>query len=144
MNATLEKFGYPETQIAHYDQWVVLLRPQQATLGALVLAHPGSATSFAELPVGAHNELGVVTGDIERTLKSCFGFEKINYLMLMMVDPHVHFHVLPRYSSERHFAEQAFGDPGWPGPPRLDHATELDSAALGHLAEYLREAWPKP
>ena len=27
-------------------------------------------------------------------------YERINYLMLMMVDPHVHFHVIPRYSGE--------------------------------------------
>ena len=37
MNATMKKFGYPDTLIKEYSHWAVLLRPQQATLGALVL-----------------------------------------------------------------------------------------------------------
>ena len=38
MNVTMQKFGYPDTLIAEYDHWVVLLRPSQVTLGSLVLA----------------------------------------------------------------------------------------------------------
>src|SRR5690606_24257005 len=38
MNATIAKFGHPATLIAEYAHWVVLLRPAQPTLGALVLA----------------------------------------------------------------------------------------------------------
>jgi diadenosine tetraphosphate (Ap4A) HIT family hydrolase len=43
---------------------------------------------------------------------------KINYLMLMMVDPHVHFHVLPRYEGDRSHGGIEVVDAGWPGPAR--------------------------
>ena len=38
MNPTIEKFGYPTTLIREYEHWLVLLRPEQVTLGSLVLA----------------------------------------------------------------------------------------------------------
>ena len=53
---------------------------------------------FSALPGEAYKEMGAVVADIERALKAAFAYEKINYLMLMMVDPNVHFHVIPRYS----------------------------------------------
>ena len=61
MNETIQRFGYPATLIAEYEHWVVLLRPAQPTLGSLVLAAKGEATSllatcrpaaFAELQRG--------------------------------------------------------------------------------------------
>ena len=48
--------------------------------------------------------------------------------MLMMVDPNVHFHVIPRYEGTRAWAGLDFPDAGWPGPPRRDAATVLDPA----------------
>ncbi len=38
MNKTIVRFGYPATLVAEYEHWVVLLRPEQPTLGSLVLA----------------------------------------------------------------------------------------------------------
>src|SRR5687767_11275721 len=96
-NDTMMKFGYPASLIRDYEHWVVLLRPAQVTLGSLILAAKSDATAFGQLPPGAHAELAAVTKDIEATLLAEIGYEKINYLMLMMVDLHVHFHVLPRY-----------------------------------------------
>lgn len=49
MNATMKKFGYPETLIREYDNWVVLLRSQQATLGALVLVCKENADAFSQI-----------------------------------------------------------------------------------------------
>ena len=36
MNATMTKFGYPDSVVRDYPLWSVQLRPAQATLGALV------------------------------------------------------------------------------------------------------------
>src|SRR6187402_2869398 len=101
MNATIEKFGYPATLIRDYRHWVVLLRPAQPTLGSLVLAAKSDATAFGALPAEAHAELATITAEIETALAAAIGYQKLNYLMLMMVDPHVHFHVIPRYEGER-------------------------------------------
>ncbi len=142
-NETIVKFGYPETLLAEYERWVVLLRPRQATLGAAILACKGSATAFSELDAAAFSELNTVTTAIEQVLKQAFGFDKINYLMLMMLDPHVHFHVIPRYGEAKEFGGTVFQDHGWPAVPDLGAAPALDAAELGSLADYLRDRWPR-
>ena len=48
LNKTLIKFGYPETIIKEYDNWVILLRKEQTTLGALVLICKENATEFSK------------------------------------------------------------------------------------------------
>ena len=126
MNETIRKFGWPDTLLTEFDHWVVLLRRAQPTAGALILAAKSSALAFGELPPGAHAELEPITRMIERALKEVVDYQRINYLMLMMVDPHVHFHVLPRYEGERTVAGITFTDAGWPGQPDLSRAVSLD------------------
>ena len=141
MNATIEKFGYPQTLIHEYESWVVLLRPQQATLGALVVACKESAEAFGDISPEAMTELSSVTRDIEAAASKCFSYQKINYLMLMMVDPHVHFHVLPRYEAPRSFESIEFSDPGWPGPPQIGSATATDATVFEKIRQQLVDAW---
>ena len=126
MNATMQKFGYPATLVAEFENWAILLRPSQVTLGILVLAAKSDVTAYSQLPVAAFAEQGRVIAAIERSLTRFSGYERINYLMLMMVDPHVHFHVIPRYEGTRHWGDIAFPDAGWRGPPRLENAVALD------------------
>jgi diadenosine tetraphosphate (Ap4A) HIT family hydrolase len=142
VNQTMLKFGYPDSRVAEYAHWVVLLRPQQVTLGALVLACKGPATALAALPVEAFAELRQVVADVEATLKGRFAYDKINYLMLMMVDPNVHFHVVPRYSAERDFAGVRFADRAWPKPPDLAQSTQLEEGQRLQLLRSLRQDWP--
>lgn len=138
MNGTIAKFGHPATLIAEYDHWVVLLRPAQPTLGALVLAAKSDATAFGDLPAAAHAELKTATAAIEAALSQAVGYARINYLMLMMVDPHVHFHVLPRYEGERSSAGLTVADAGWPGQPDLAQAVKLDDAQTTELVGWLK------
>ena len=126
MNQTIEKFGYPATLVREYDHWLVLLRPAQVTLGSLVLAAKSGATAFGELPHEAFAEQADVISAVERALTDFVAYERINYLMLMMVDPHVHCHVVPRYEGTRDWQRLTFSDAGWPGVPRLDAAETLD------------------
>ncbi|AMK17444.1 MULTISPECIES: HIT family protein [Sphingobium] len=138
MNETIERFGFPATLVAEYEHWVVLLRPAQATLGSLVLAAKSDATAFGDLEGQAHAELAQVTKAIEAALSELIGYEKINYLMLMMVDPHVHFHVLPRYEGSREHAGMTITDAGWPGQPDLGSAVKLDSAQIAALTGWIK------
>lgn len=143
MNTTAQKFGYPNSLVRDYRHWMVLARPQQVTLGSLVLCSKSEASSFAALAPEAYAELGVVTADIERALKSFVQFEKINYLMLMMVDPHVHFHVIPRYSSARQALGLEFPDAAWPKPPQLGQNVALDAMQVHKLAALLQDSFVK-
>ena len=138
MNATIAKFGWPATLVAEFDHWVVLLRPAQPTLGSLVLAAKSDATAFGDLPGDAHAELKTVTAAIEAALTAALNYAKINYLMLMMVDPHVHFHVIPRYDGERSAAGLTITDAGWPGQPDLGSAVKIDSEADTALRDWLK------
>ena len=142
MNETIRKFGYPQTLIREYDRWVVLLRPQQVTLGSLVLACTEDARQLHQLSAEAFSELKTVVTHIEQTLGSLVPYQKMNYLMLMMVDPDVHYHVIPRYGTPVQFESVAFPDHGWPGPPALGQITETDSTTHAAITERLKQHWP--
>lgn len=141
MNATIEKFGYPGTCIAEFDHWVVLLRQAQPTLGALILAAKSDAEAFGDLDPAAHAELALVTRTIEAALKRAVQYDRINYLMLMMVDPHVHFHVLPRYDGAREAAGLSLTDTGWPKTPDLGNAVALDPDQTAALVAWVQSHW---
>lgn len=138
MNETIAKFGYPHTLVAEFAHWVVLARPAQPTLGALVLAARSDATAFSDLPAEAHAELKLATTAIETALRRAVDYERINYLMLMMVDPQVHFHVIPRYEGEREWQGREFVDIGWPRVPDLGHAVALEGDELATLVAWLK------
>ena len=142
INETIRKFGYPDTLLGDYDHWVVLLRPQQVTIGSLVLACKGAVSSMADLAAEAYAELPKPTGDLQSALKAAFAYDKINYLLLMMVDPQVHFHVIPRYESSRRLAGHTYDDPFWPGPPDVRQSLEIDEESLATLYDELKKHWP--
>lgn len=138
---TESKFGDPETRIAQTAHWTVLLRPKQPTLGSLVLVCREPVQAFSELSAAAYADLRDVVSRVEPTLKAVSDYQRINYLMLMMVDPDVHFHVIPRYDGVRRFGGDEYPDAGWPGPPALDVAVSPEGAARDELLTRLREAW---
>jgi len=142
MNATIEKFGGASTLIAEYRHWVVLLRPQAVTLGSLILAAKGEETAFSDLSEAAFTELSAVIRDVEAVLAKAVGQAKMNYLMLMMVDPHVHFHALPRYEGSRSHDGAEYSDAGWPGPPALPSAVALSPEQIAAQRGWLKEIWP--
>ncbi|MEM7217751.1 MAG: HIT family protein [Pseudomonadota bacterium] len=141
MHDTMETFGYPATLIKAYEHWCVLLRPAQVTLGALILVAKADVKAFSELPAAAFAEQAQVVQDIERVLAAFSGFQKMNYMMLMMVDPHVHYHVLPRYEGEREFDGLAFADAGWPALPRLDAPTPTTPEQNAAIVAALKALW---
>jgi len=141
-NPTARKFGHPHNLVAETASWLVLVRPSQPTLGALVLVCKEPAEAFSDLSPQAFADLAVVTRGVEQALSQFVGYARINYLMLMMVDRDVHFHVLPRYEGERSFAELVFPDRGWPGAPQLSPAVDLAPPAAKALTDHLRALWP--
>jgi diadenosine tetraphosphate (Ap4A) HIT family hydrolase len=141
MNETILRFGYPDTLIAEYRHWLVLLRPDQPTLGSLVLAATGAFTALPDVPPEGFAELRGVVQDIEASLGRTVRYERINYLMLMMVDPHVHWHVVPRYEGIREAAGVTVADAGWPKVPQLAEAVKLAPEQIAALAGWLRPNW---
>ncbi|BBK30431.1 diadenosine tetraphosphate (Ap4A) HIT family hydrolase [Stella humosa] len=140
-NATMTKFGFPRTLVAETAHWTVLVRPQQVTLGSLVLVCKEPVTAFGAASPAAFADLQPVIAGVERMLKGFVDYERINYLMLMMVDPDVHFHVIPRHPGTRERDGVAYADAGWPGPPNLGSGVALDEAGQAALAQHLRQLW---
>ena len=137
MNPTIINFGYPDSLVCEFEHWLVLLRPAQVTLGSLVMAAKSDATAYSRLSAEAFAEQAQVVASIERGLREFCTFEKINYLMLMMVDREVHFHVIPRYSGTRKFEGTEFPDRGWPKTPDLASAIVLSADQLQRIRERL-------
>lgn len=141
MHDTARKFGWPQTVIHAGQHWTVLLRPQQATLGALVLCANQPVTAYGDLPSEAFAEQGELVRSIESLLKTAVNYDRINWLMLMMVDPHVHFHVIPRHETPRTFEGTTFVDAGWPALPQLGGGVAPDDVLRDKLIRHLRGLW---
>jgi|SRR5690625_384756 len=132
MNAFKEKFRIDELSIQEFKYWIVSLRPKQPTLGSLILSLKRECSSLGELTTTESLEMGEVFKYIENILNKSFKPDKINYLVLMMIDHQVHFHIIPRYKNYRIFNNITFVDKCWPKPPNilLDNSEELDLTKL--------------
>jgi len=141
---TETKFGDPDTRIGQTARWTVLLRPKQPTLGALVVVCREPVKALGEVSALAFAELREVVARVEAMLAETIVYERINWLLLMMVDRDVHFHVLPRYAGTREHGGAVVADAGWPGAPALEPAVTLDATARDALLVRLRAAWQRP
>jgi diadenosine tetraphosphate (Ap4A) HIT family hydrolase len=141
MNATLQKFGYPESLVREYEHWVVLIRPVQVTLGSVIIASKSEARSFGALRPEEMAEWPGIVRTFESAIAKHFGAEKFNYLALMMVDPNPHFHGIPRYRGAVDFQGQSFTDENFPKPPSLDVVNECSKETLAALREHLRASF---
>ena len=140
-NPTAISFGFPRTTVAETASWLILVRPKQPTFGSLVLICKEEVQAFSQLSPEAFADLKTATDGIERMLGKIVAYEKINYLMLMMVDKDVHFHVIPRYAGSREHDGRVFNDAGWPAVPALGSTVDLDLDAAERLARILAQAW---
>jgi diadenosine tetraphosphate (Ap4A) HIT family hydrolase len=103
--------------IKEYKHWKLLIRNRNQTLGNCVAITKRHLEAFSEITPEEMQEFAQVVKDVENSLKKSFSYDKINYQMLMMVDNHTHFHIIPRYSSPRKFAGREWTDDGWPKLP---------------------------
>ena len=141
MNTTLRNFNYLENKIAEYFHWFVILRPQQVTLGSIIIASKANVTTLADLEKEAFAELKSIIFDFECTMRREFEAEKFNYFALMMVDPNPHFHVIPRYSAEKKFNNKVFFDTKYPKAADLTLTADFDAATFDALKKKLVKSW---
>lgn len=134
-----EKFRLEDLHLVECDGWILSLRPAQLTLGAMVLSAASGVQDLAALAPGEAPGLARGLGLAERLAREIFGARRINALCLMMQDPVVHFHILPRYDApvERHGL--TWHDADWPGPPVIGPA-ETPEPVLMALRDELRAA----
>jgi len=137
------KFRVDELLVARNEAWSWSVRPGQVTLGAGIVSLNRHAARFSAVTAAEMAALTEIVGSLEHALHGAFDYRAINYLMLMMVDHHVHFHVIPRYDGGRRFAGLDWFDRGWPAPPLLADAQQADRAELpALLRQELQAALP--
>jgi diadenosine tetraphosphate (Ap4A) HIT family hydrolase len=129
----LEKFGYPGALIKEYDYWYWLLRPEQITLGSSILITKECYFNYSDLTREHFLEFGKIVKEIEKTLGNTFNFDKMNYLMLMMVDPSVHYHVIPRYENIRILNDKEYIDNGFPGIPNFTFVNKTNIEEFNNI-----------
>ena len=84
----------------------------------------------------------LVTRHIEGVLGRTFNYDRINYLMLMMVDPDVHFHVIPRYETQRTFFAQVVHGPWLARSSDLTKLNATNTEQNHRILAALKADWP--
>tara|TARA_B100000963_G_scaffold186448_1_gene162084 strand:+ start:9913 stop:10341 length:429 start_codon:yes stop_codon:yes gene_type:complete len=128
MNQILKKFNFKNNVIKIYENWFLLLRPEQVTFGSMVLIEKNFKKKISNLKKDSFSELKEISIDIEKKIKKILKFDKINYLSLMMIDKEVHLHIIPRYKNVTKFDKDIFKDYGWPTLPNFKKKNSLSNA----------------
>lgn len=127
-----EKFRLEELTVLRTEHWTWSVRPVQTTVGAGILSLNRFATALGDLSEAEWADLARVTPAVERHLAAFSAPDKMNYLALMMIDAHVHFHVIPRYAQARSLVGHEWVDGAWPGPPGLADNVDLSTTPTLH------------
>lgn len=135
-----KKFNIEELFIGKIGDWVISLRPEQLTLGSLVLSLNRSCESLGDLTPAESKDLAMAFSTIDDIFLRTFNPDKINYLALMMVDNQVHFHVIPRYKSKVEFNGSLYSDNCWPKAHDLNTVISLSCADSKKLVEVLSDS----
>lgn len=131
------KFDTEQLKIFETDYWLWSLRPHQATIGSGILSLKRDCTKFSELKQEEYCDLKNMIKVIEDTLEELFSYDKINYLMLMMVDKQIHYHVIPRYDKSIELFGEIWCDGSWPGIPNLA-GDPLNKEQLMKITNYIK------
>lgn len=132
------KFKIEELLLTKVGGWSVSLRPEQVTLGSIILSLDRPCPTLAGITPQEGEELSGIFGIIEQLFRATFKPNKINYLALMMVDHQVHFHVIPRYQSSVFFEAVEYQDLSWPGPPNLLKNIQLSRSDIQNIYLHLK------
>lgn len=134
-----DAFKVNELKILKNEYWTWSLRPIQSTLGASVISLNDFSIRLSDAPEGAGESYLEMVKIVESTLSKCFSYDKINHLMLMMVDSHVHYHVIPRYSAEQIKFDYTWTDDGWPTFPDITkNHLDNNEALLQSVLQFIK------
>ncbi|MCP1727876.1 diadenosine tetraphosphate (Ap4A) HIT family hydrolase [Natronospira proteinivora] len=130
LTAFRENFQLDQLTVHESEHWILSVRPEQMTLGSMVLSSRSGRLHFSELSAEESADMGRELAVAERLAKEALGAVRINAVCLMMKDPIVHFHVLPRFdrSVSRYGVE--WEDAFWPGPPTFGPAPTEEQTLL--------------
>jgi len=124
--------------------WTLVLNENQATLGRVFFALNRHETDIARLTDAEVLSLWAFVRETKAALSALFAPDHFNYMFLMNLTPHVHFHIFPRYAQPAQFAGQTFPDSRYGDHYDPDESRALDEAAEAELIAALRRALTQP
>ena len=134
-----EKFRVEELLVYRNAAWTWSVRPGQPTVGAGVLSLNRHASTLSDVTAEEMALLADAVEKIESAVQKACDHQIMNYLALMMVDHHVHYHVIPRFGGAREVAGHTWVDEGWPAFPVLSDAQhDDDESVLPQIRDLLR------
>lgn len=110
----MSKFKPDVNNIKEFENWIIVIREKQVTLGACVIILKRQINSLSEMTAEEASEFPMVVQWFEKKCRKCFGSEKYNYVVAMMKDNFVHYHAFPRYSSIVEKYGLKWEDVDWP------------------------------
>lgn len=110
----MNKFKPKENKIKEFENWIVVIREKQVTLGASVILLKRQISSLSEMTEAEAKEFPKVIKWYEEKCRKCYGAEKFNYVVAMMKDNFVHYHGFPRYSFVINMYGKEWRDEDWP------------------------------
>lgn len=132
------KFRVEELLVHRSAHWVWSVRPVHSTLGAGILSLARYCEHMSDLLPEEAEDLARMCKVMEGTLRRFRNPKRVNYLMLMMVDSHLHFHVIPRYESDMEFGGRTWKDSGWPSFPSLGENADTEMIMLASIRDGLK------
>ena len=113
----LKSYNYGD-MITETKYWVILLAPDQKNLGTCVVALKRDEGDLAGLKDEEWQEFSEIVKNLESAIGSAFNSTMFNWGCLMNSsylndppNPHVHWHVIPRYREKVKFRGLIFEDP---------------------------------
>ena len=126
------------------DHWTLVLNENQATLGRAFFALDRHETDIAALTEDELASLWTFLRETKQALIALFAPDHFNYMFLMNLTPHAHFHIFPRYAVPRDFAGQAWADSRFGDHYDPAESRAVDDLVMDALASALRHEITQP
>jgi diadenosine tetraphosphate (Ap4A) HIT family hydrolase len=106
---------YNADLLREYENWGVYLHENQTYLGRtyVALSRDGEVDPFTDTTAEEQSELLVVVSGLKAALNRLYQPDLLNYANLRNTWKHCHWHVVPRYHTNRVVLGHAFEDPNW-------------------------------
>lgn len=142
--------------IGFTENWKVILHPDQSGLGSCLVAPRRHVARMADLTGVEWKEFSEIISELEPALEVTFNAQLVNLYYQRnwafrtenpdppfkdgKPNPHVHWHVVPRYESDRMFGGEIFVDPtfGEPFEWRRNSAASIRQDIIESIKSNLR------
>jgi len=126
------------------DHWTLVFNENQATLGRVFFALDRHETDIAALTEEEVLSLWAFLRETKQALTALFAPDHFNYMFLMNLTPHAHFHIFPRYAGPREFAAQTWADVRYGDHYDPSETRAVDDLVMDALASALRHEITQP